>query len=73
MTGALKPDRLPAVLRGMAMLIPDLAALDCRAAALALAAGKVSLGRHLLARAAMLLRIRAIEPTLSRAPTAFDS
>jgi len=57
----------------MAMLIPDLAALDCRAAALALAAGKVSLGRHLLARAAMLLRIRAIEPTLSRAPTAFDS
>jgi hypothetical protein len=55
----------------MAMLIPDLAALDCRAAALALAAGKTVLGRQLLARAAMLLRIRAIEPSIgrSRAPS----
>jgi hypothetical protein len=50
----------------MAMLIPDLAALDCRAAALALAAGNTALGRHLLARAAMLLRIRAIEPSIGR-------
>jgi hypothetical protein len=50
----------------MAMLIPDLAALDCRAAALALAAGNVVLGRHLLSRAAMLLRMRALEPTIAR-------
>jgi hypothetical protein len=50
----------------MATLIPDLAALDCRVAALALAARDTVLGRHLLARAAMLLRIRAIEPTLAR-------
>ena len=54
------------------MLIPDLAALDCRAAALALAAGNTKLGRHLLARAAMLLRIRALEPTLRRAPASSD-
>jgi hypothetical protein len=49
----------------MAMMLSDLAALDCRAAALALAAGNVALGRHLLSRAAMLLRIRAVEPTLA--------
>jgi hypothetical protein len=58
----------------MASLLPDLAALDCRMAALALAAGKVALGRHLLSRAAMLLRIRAVEPNLPRPqPPAFDS
>jgi hypothetical protein len=56
----------------MAMLIPDLAALDCRAAALALAAGNTVLGRHLLARAAMLLRIRAIEPGVGRPGRATD-
>jgi hypothetical protein len=57
----------------MATLLPDLAALDCRIAALALAAGKVALGQHLLSRAAMLLRIRAVEPTLPRPErAAFD-
>ena len=50
----------------MATLIPDLASLDCRVAALELAAGDAELGHHLLARAAMLLRIRAIEPNLPR-------
>jgi len=50
----------------MASLLPDLATLDCRIAALALAAGRVALGRHLLSRAAMLLRIRAVEPNLPR-------
>jgi hypothetical protein len=50
----------------MATFIPELASLDCRMAALALAAGQVSLGRHLLSRAALLLRIRAVEPTLPR-------
>jgi len=57
----------------MATLLPDLAALDCRIAALALAAGKVALGQHLISRAAMLLRIRAVEPTMARPhPAAFD-
>jgi hypothetical protein len=57
----------------MASLLPDLAALDCRIAALALAAGRVALGQHLLSRAAMLLRIRAVEPHLPRPrPAAFD-
>lgn len=57
----------------MATLLPDLAALDCRIAALALAAGRVALGQHLLSRAAMLLRIRAVEPTVARLhPATFD-
>jgi hypothetical protein len=57
----------------MATFIPELASVDCRVAALALAAGKVSLGRHLLSRAALLLRIRAVEPTLPRLEqNAFD-
>jgi hypothetical protein len=50
----------------MAQLLPDLATLDCRIAALALAAGRVALGEHLLSRAAMLLRIRAVEPNAPR-------
>lgn len=57
----------------MATLIPDLASLDCRVAALALAAGETRMGRHLLSRAALLLRIRAVEPTLPRLQAgAFD-
>jgi hypothetical protein len=68
----MKPDGSPAVLTGMATLIADLAALDCRAAALALAAHNVPLGRHLLSRAAMLLRLRAIEPNLSRPSAILD-
>jgi hypothetical protein len=50
----------------MASLIPDLASLDCRAAALALAAGNRKLAMHLLSRAALLLRIRAVEPNVAR-------
>lgn len=50
----------------MATFIPELASVDCRVAALALAAGDVRMGRHLLSRAALLLRIRAVEPTLPR-------
>jgi len=57
----------------MATLLPDLAILDCRIAALALAAGRIPLGEHLLSRAAMLLRLRAVEPTLPRPrPAAYD-
>jgi hypothetical protein len=57
----------------MATFIPELASVDCRVAALALAAGNVRLGRHLLSRAALLLRIRAVEPTLPRSQdSAFD-
>jgi hypothetical protein len=60
-------------IQGMATFIPELASVDCRVAVLALAAGQVSLGRHLLSRAALLLRIRAVEPTLPRAQeSAFD-
>jgi hypothetical protein len=50
----------------MATFIPELASVDCRMAALALAAGDVRLGLHLLSRAALLLRIRAVEPGLPR-------
>ena len=50
----------------MATFIPELASVDGRVAALALAAGQVSLGRHLLSRAALLLKIRAVEPALPR-------
>jgi hypothetical protein len=50
----------------MATSIPDLASVDCRVAALALAAGEVEMGSHLLSRAALLLRIRAVEPLLPR-------
>ena len=50
----------------MDQLLPDIAALDCRIAALALAAGRIALGQHLLSRAAMLLRIRAVEPSAPR-------
>jgi hypothetical protein len=56
----------------MAQLLPDLATLDCRIAALALAAGRIDMGRHLLSRAAMLLRIRAVEPSAARPQRAAD-
>jgi hypothetical protein len=56
----------------MATFIPELASVDCRMAALALAAGNYELGKHLLSRAAMLLRIRAIEPALPRAEASWD-
>jgi hypothetical protein len=65
--------RLRVLLGIMATLLPDLAVLDCRIAALALAAGRVALGEHLLSRAAMLLRIRAVEPNIGRPhPASFD-
>jgi hypothetical protein len=56
----------------MVTFFPDLASVDCRMAALALAAGNRELGSHLLSRAAMFLRIRAIEPTLSRPQSVRD-
>jgi hypothetical protein len=51
----------------MATFSPDNASIDCSVAALALAAGDVPLARHLLSRAALMLRIRAAEPRVMAA------
>lgn len=52
----------------MAILNPDNASIDCGVAALALATGDVRLARHLLSRAALMLRIRAADPGMILPP-----
>jgi hypothetical protein len=52
----------------MATSTPDNVSIDCAVAALALAAGDVKAARHLLSRAALMLRIRASEPAASLLP-----